>query len=62
MIWRSIVVASSLALALVFIFVFHGGTTVFVFLLVWAAIWLAFSLLWRRADDARRVLMRPPSS
>jgi hypothetical protein len=58
MIWRSLVVAGYVAVALVFAFVFGGGWVVLLFFGVWGGVWLGFSLFWRSADEARRKLIR----
>jgi hypothetical protein len=59
-IWRSIVVASYIALAL--IFSFGGGLVVLMFFAVWGFVWLGFSLFWGWADRVRRTLLHRPSS
>jgi hypothetical protein len=61
-IWRSVVVAAYVACALVFSFVFGGGTVVLAFFAVWGLVWLVFSLFWAWADGVRCRLLRPPSS
>ena len=62
MIWRSVVVAAYVACALVFSFVFGGGTAVLASFAVRGLVWLVFSLFWAWADGVRRGLLRPPSS
>jgi hypothetical protein len=61
-IWRSAVVAGYIAWALICSFVLGGGLVVLLFFCVWGFVWLAFSLFWAWADDARRVLLRRPAS
>jgi hypothetical protein len=61
-IWRSVIVAGYVAAALTFSFVFGGGLVMLMFFSVWGLVWLAFSLIWRWADQARRLLVQRPSS
>jgi hypothetical protein len=56
--WRSLLVLGYVAWTLVCTFVFGGGTNVLIFFAVWGGIWLAFSSIWRWADEARRSLLR----
>ena len=58
MIWRSIIVASYIAGALVFSFLLGGGLVVLAFFAVWGIVWLVFSLFWSWADGTRRDLLR----
>jgi hypothetical protein len=57
-IWRSLVMAGYLAIALVFSFVFGGGLIVLGFFALWAFIWLVFSVLMGRAQRIRRSLLK----
>jgi hypothetical protein len=61
-IWRSTIVAGYVALALTFSLLFGGGLIVLIFFCVWGLVWLAFSLFWRWADEARRRILQRPSS
>ena len=58
MIWRALVMAGYLAIALVFSFVFGGGLIVLGFFALWAFIWLVFSVLMGRAQRIRRSLLK----
>jgi hypothetical protein len=53
-IWRSVIVAGYVALALTFSFLFGGGLIVLLFFF--------FSLFWRWADEAQRRILQRPSS
>lgn len=56
--WRFGLVAGYVAWALFCSFVLGGGFVVLAFFGTWGAVWLAFSLFWKWADETRRHLLR----